>query len=161
MSITSDQFRKTMALFPTGVTVVTFPPLEGQDLGITISSLTSVSLSPPQVLFCLSKKSRVMPCMKAASFFAVNLLSAQQAQFSPYFAQHDLVEWEKVKTLRHALTGCLLLADSLGHILCEKGPIYEGGGHEIILGTVIDVYIGPVQLPLVRHAGQYLTTHSL
>jgi flavin reductase (DIM6/NTAB) family NADH-FMN oxidoreductase RutF len=47
MSITEDQFRKALGLLPTGVTVVTTPQGEGQDVGITISSFTSVSLAPP------------------------------------------------------------------------------------------------------------------
>lgn len=160
MNVTEDQFRKTLGLFPTGVTVVTAPQKGEKDIGITISSLTSVSLCPPQILFCLSKHSKTIAAFKASPYFAVNILAADQAHLSDGFANHIPLEWERVNTFRHT-TGCLLLSEALGYIVCERGPIYEGGDHEIILGAVIDLSGTSPLSPLVRQKGQYLTTHSL
>jgi len=161
MKITEDQFRKTLGLFPTGVTVVTARRQEGGDAGITISSLTSVSLQPPQILFCLSKHSKSIPAFRASRFFAVNILKATQASLSDGFAGRVPIEWEKLDTHRHSETGCLLLSEALGHIICEKGVVYDGGDHDIILGQVIDLNVAASDLPLVRQRGQYLTTCSL
>lgn len=161
MSITEDQFRKTLGLFPTGITVVTAPQEQGKDIGITISSFTSVSLSPPQVLFCLSKYSKTIPVFKNSSYFAVNILSARQSHLSAEFAKHEPIEWKTIKTHRHFATSCLLLVDALGHVICEKSAVYEGGDHEIILGKVIDVMTNPHDVPLVRQRGQYLTTQPI
>jgi len=55
----------------------------------------------------------------------------------------------------------LLISDALGHIICERGAIYDGGDHEIILSRVIDVIINPLVPPLVRQRGQYLTTQPI
>jgi len=161
MTITEDQFRKTMGLFPTGVTVVTAPNDKGDDIGITISSLTSVSLTPPQILFCLSKSSKTMPVFKATSYFAVNILSSTQSPLSDGFARHVPLGWAQLQTQRHPSTGCLLISGALGHVICEKGAIYEGGDHEIILGRVIDVIVHLQDTPLIRQRGQYLTTQAL
>lgn len=161
MTITEDQFRKTMGLFPTGVTVVTAPNGKGGDIGITISSLTSVSLTPPQILFCLSKKSKTMSVFKATSYFAVNILNAHQSSLSDGFAKHVPLDWAQIQTHRHPSTGCLLISDALGHVICEKGAIYEGGDHEIILGRVIDAIAHPQGIPLIRQRGQYLTTQTI
>ena len=161
MNISEDQFRKTMGLFPTGVTVVTAPQEQGGDIGITISSFTSVSLKPPQILFCLSKYSKTIPIFKASRYFAVNILSSTQSHLSDSFAKHVPIDWENIKTHRHRPTGCLLFSDALGHVLCEKGAIYEGEDHEIILGKVIDVAAIPHDLPLVRQQGNYLTTQPI
>src|ERR1700722_17446716 len=126
MSITEDQFRKTLGLFPTGVTVVTTP--QGQeDVGITISSFTSVSLDPPQILFCLSKYSKTAPVFKECTYFSINILCANQAYISDIFAKHIPWTREALKGFRHEKTGCLLFAGALGHIICERGSIYEGG----------------------------------
>lgn len=160
MSITEEQFRKTLGLFPTGVTIITVPDDEGNDRGITISSFTSVSLNPAQILFCLSKHSKTMPTFKASSYFAVNILDRTQSKLSDGFARHTPIEWSTLKTHRHQATGCLLFSEALGHVICEKGPIYDGGDHEIILGRVLDVTFSP-GLPLVRHRGQYLTTQPI
>ncbi|MBI2707108.1 MAG: flavin reductase family protein [Proteobacteria bacterium] len=161
MTVTEDQFRKTLGLFPTGVTIITAPQKGGQDIGITISSLTSVSLSPPQILFCLSKHSKTMPVFKASPYFAINILSESQSHLSDGFARHVPMEWEKVDTYRHSATGCLLIKDTLGYIICEKGAIYDGEDHEIIIGKVLDLEVISSASPLVRQKGQYLTTQSI
>jgi flavin reductase (DIM6/NTAB) family NADH-FMN oxidoreductase RutF len=161
MSITEDQFRKTLGLFPTGVTVVTVVDGEGKDVGITISSFTSLSLNPPQILFCLSKHSKTMPAFKAATHFAVNILTANQPHVSDGFARHITLEWEDLKTHRHEASGCLLISEALGQIVCEKVTFYEGGDHEIIVGRVIDAKVSPDHFPLVRQRGQYLTTQTI
>lgn len=160
MSITEHQFRKTLGLFPTGVAVVTTP--QGKDdVGLTISSLTSVSLLPPQILFCLSKHSKTVPVFQTASYFAVNILNANQAHVADAFAGRLPDKSKVMKVLRHIETGCLLFSGALGYIICERGPIYEGGDHHIILGHVIAVGSNAKDLPLVRQRGQYLTTQPL
>jgi len=150
-----------MGLFPTGVTVVTAPQEQGGDIGITISSFTSVSLNPPQILFCLSKYSKTIPAFKASRYFAVNILNANQSHLSDGFARRAPIDWKDIKSHRHTPTGCLLFSDALGHIICEKGSVYEEGDHEIIIGKVIDVIAVPHNLPLVRQRGQYLTIEPL
>jgi len=161
MSITEHQFRKTLGLFPTGVTVVTAPQGQDQDVCLTISSLTSVSLDPPQILFCLSKYSKTVPVFKAAPFFAINILTENQAHIADAFATHTLPKGGTLKVCRHEETGCLLFSDALGHVICERGALYEGGDHYIILGRVIAVGENVNDLPLVRQRGQYLTTRPL
>lgn len=161
MSITEDQFRKTMGLFPTGVTVVT--TLQGQeDVAITISSFTSVSLSPFQILFCLSKQSKIASVFMECPYFSVNILSAHQAHIADNFAAKRLPQTgQSLKELRDSETGCLLFSEALGYVVCERGAIYDGGDHYIILGRVIALGANFKDLPLIRQQGQYLTTQSL
>jgi 3-hydroxy-9,10-secoandrosta-1,3,5(10)-triene-9,17-dione monooxygenase reductase component len=159
MSITEDQFRKTLGLFPTGVTVITSPQ-EQEDVGVTISSLTSVSLNPPQILFCLSKYSKTAPIFKKCSYFSINILNSNQAHLADSFAKH-IPHGQKLKVLRHKETGCLLFSDALGHIICERGEVYDGGDHHIILGRVIALSANDKNHPLVRQGGQYLTTRPI
>lgn len=160
MSITEDQFRKTLGLFPSGVTVVT--TLHGQeDVGITISSFISVSLNPPQILFCLSIYSKTAPVFKDCTYFSINILSAHQAHIADSFAKHIPCTDRALKAFRHEETGCLLFSDALAHIICKRGDIYEGGDHHIILGRVMAVNTTFNGLPLVRQRGQYLTTQSI
>jgi flavin reductase (DIM6/NTAB) family NADH-FMN oxidoreductase RutF len=161
MSVTEHQFRRTMSLFPTGVTVVTTPLKDGQDVGLTISSLTSVSLEPPQILFCLSNYSRAVPVFQKASHFAINILNAEQAHLADAFARHIPQQGERLKTFRHEETGCLLFSDAMGHLVCEKGEIFESGDHYIIIGHVIAVGANFEQRPLVRQTSQYQTIQSL
>ena len=112
-------------------------------------------------MFCLSKHSKTIPIFKASRYFAVNILNATQSHISDGFAKHVPIDWETLTTHRHAKTGCLLLSEALGHVICEKGAVYEGGDHEIILGKVIDAVAAPHDLPLVRQRGHYLTTQPV
>lgn len=159
MSITEDQFRKTLGLFPTGVAIAT-TPYGDEDASLTISSLASVSLNPPQVLFCLSKHSKKAPVFVTCSHFAINILAEHQTYVSDSFAKHTPPE-RPIEICRHEETGCLLIADALGHIICERAAVYEGGDHHIILGRVIDLGAHSNDLPLVRQRGQYLTTQPI
>ena len=161
MNVTEAHFRKTLGLFPTGITVITTPLGQDKDIAITISSFTSVSLSPPQILFCLSKSSKALAFFKASHYFAVNILNETQSHLSDGFAQRIPIDWQALKSYRHSPTGCLLITESLGHVICQRGAVYEGGDHEIILGQVIDLVTNPHHLPLVRQKGQYLTTQPL
>lgn len=161
MNIREEDFRRTLGLFPTGVAIVTVAHKEGDDIGITISSFTSVSLNPPQVLFCLAKKSKTHEAFKDCSYFAVNILNAQQAHLSDSFASHVPLAWDRFKTHRHKTSGCLLISEALGHVICEKAAFYEGGDHEIILGKVIDLAASPSDFPLIRHQGKYSTSQPI
>ncbi len=161
MNNTEEQFRKVLGSFPTGVAVVTTSPAEGESIGITVSSFTSVSLEPPQVLFCLSKHSKTLPAFKAARYFAVNILSAEQSHLSNSFARRTPIEWESIKTHTHPITKCPLLSEAVGHVICEKSAVYEGGDHNIILGKAIDLVVVSENLPLIRHRGQYATLQPI
>src|SRR5947208_4084538 len=58
LMITSDQFRRVMSNFATGITVVTTHDSNGQPCGLTVNSFTSVSLDPLLVSGCFDRKLR-------------------------------------------------------------------------------------------------------
>jgi len=67
-----------MGQFLTGVTIVTAVDEQGHRVGLTANSFNSVSLSPPLVLWSLSKHSSSMQGMRSAKAWAVNILAADQ-----------------------------------------------------------------------------------
>ena len=75
------RFRDVLGRFASGVTVVTAIS-GGEPVGMTCQSFSSVSLDPPLVLFVPAKTSRAFPLMQRAGTFAVNFLSADQAELS-------------------------------------------------------------------------------
>jgi 3-hydroxy-9,10-secoandrosta-1,3,5(10)-triene-9,17-dione monooxygenase reductase component len=50
------KYRQVLGHFPTGVTVVASVH-EGEPVGLAVGSFASLSLDPPQVLFCPSARS--------------------------------------------------------------------------------------------------------
>ena len=81
--------RDAFGAFPTGVTVVTACDGDGNPIGFTANSFTSVSLNPPLLLVCLAKTSRNFATMTGAPHFAINVLSETQKDVSNTFARSD------------------------------------------------------------------------
>ena len=55
--MTLRELRDAFGTFATGVTVVTAVRPDGEPVGVTANSFTSLSLDPPLVLWCLSNRS--------------------------------------------------------------------------------------------------------
>src|SRR5437867_12986955 len=87
--ITSDQFRRVMSNFATGITVVTTHDSNGQHCGLTVNSFTSDSLDPLLVLVCFDKKLNSLQAFKDSKWFGVRMLSKRQEDLSRLFAKRD------------------------------------------------------------------------
>ncbi len=162
MNICSKNFRKTLSAFPTGVTVITTHSPDGANIGLTISSFTSVSLEPPQILFCLTNGSSVVNFFQPGQPFAVNVLSSHQAELSNHFASGVPTDWEKLSCQTHKNSACMLLDECMAHIICKVADVHKGGDHTVIVGKVTDLIRCEEQNePLVRHLSEYKGTKKL
>lgn len=152
MKIDAWAFRQAMSQFASGVTVVTTVE-NGTPYGLTASSFTSLSMDPPLVLVCLSKRLETHATIERAGVFAVNILSAAQRELGMRFAgllpdvddRFAGLEW------RSATTGAPLLNHCLAWVDCRLHAVHEGGDHSIFVGRVEAV--GEVQPgePLLYH----------
>ena len=72
-------FRQVLGQYPTGVVIVTSVSAQGEALGMTVGSFTSVSLDPPLVAFLPDKASSSWKALRESGpRFCVNVLAAQQ-----------------------------------------------------------------------------------
>lgn len=83
----SRELRNVLGCFGTGVTVVTTLDNDGQKVGLTANSFSSVSLDPPIVLWSLSKQSKSVNAFMESSRFVINVLSMEQLPLSKQFSQ--------------------------------------------------------------------------
>src|SRR5438105_10845112 len=81
-----NDFKSACSRFPSGVTITTVIGENGLPFGITVSSFTSVSLSPPIVLVCIDHKSGVLPHIAVGKHFGVNVLAEHQQELSIQFS---------------------------------------------------------------------------
>ena len=79
-SFTAHEFRDALAMFATGVTIVTARDTSGGLIGLTANSFNSVSLEPPLVLWSLAREAGSMPTFARGSHYAINILAAGQAE---------------------------------------------------------------------------------
>lgn len=136
-SVSAQEFRETLALWPSGVTVLTARDDE-ELVGMTISSFSSLSLEPPLILACLDKKAKSHDAIIGARGFAVHVLARDQEQISRGFARpgpekFDEVEWDEGEF------GAPLLPVGVARLVCAHESALDGGDHTILVGRVVDV----------------------
>src|SRR5579862_974677 len=80
------ELRNALGSFATGVTIITTRDRDGKLHGMTANSFSSVSLSPPLVLWSASLYAQSLPAFQEGKHFVVNILAYDQIELSNKFA---------------------------------------------------------------------------
>lgn len=138
IAVPVEQYKRTLAHWATGVTVLS-TVAGGEDVGITASSFTSLSISPPQVLVSVSKRLYTHNALRESGVFAVSILREEQVGWGKRFA--GLVPEVEDRfadiAVHRAETGCAILSEALGWVDCRVTHIYDGDDHSIFVGEVL------------------------
>ena len=134
-TLDSKLFKKTLGKYLTGVTIVTSTDHDGNPIGMTVNSFTSVSLQPSLVLWCIDKKQPSYNYFLNANGYAVNILSKDQNDLCYKFASQLDDKFENVNWKRSE-NGFPLVKNSLAWFDCKKWNYYSGGDHQILVGEV-------------------------
>jgi flavin reductase (DIM6/NTAB) family NADH-FMN oxidoreductase RutF len=145
------RFRQTLAQHAAGVVVVTGPG----PVGLTATSLTSVSLDPPLVSFCVGRDSTTWPDLREAETFAVNVLADDQAATASRFAGRGIDRFAAPTTWRPGPKGVPILGGTTAHVLCEPYDVIALGDHWLVVGLVVGTDLGDARDPLLYHRGRY------
>lgn len=151
--------RDALGCFGTGVTIVTTIDDEGNPLGLTANSFTSVSLDPPLVLFSLAKSSANLETFEKVGRFAINVLHIGQQPAAWRFTQRDVDRFEGVDWAVHEEGGSPILAESLASFDCSTYAIHDGGDHLIFVGKVNHAWFEPHRDPLLYFRGRFQRLH--
>ncbi len=149
----SRALRDALGEFATGVAVVTARGADGQPVGVTVNSFASVSLEPPLVLWSLGLASPSLAAFESCSHYAVNILAADQVEFSQRFSQAQEDRFVGITTTVGA-GGTPLLPGCSAWFECRNEIRYPGGDHVILVGFVVNFRREP-KAPLVFHGGRY------
>lgn len=146
--------RRAFGRFATGVTVVTARAANGDPVGFTANSFSSVSLDPPLLLVCVATAIRSYPAFSSARSFAVNVLAENQRDISNIFASRGADKFGAV-TWRAAASGAPLLDDVVAWFDCSIHQRIPAGDHGILVGR-IESFAENDQPPLGFCGGAYL-----
>jgi flavin reductase (DIM6/NTAB) family NADH-FMN oxidoreductase RutF len=154
MTVASAGFRSLMAVFPTGVAVVTTLDVDDTPWGMTCSSVCSVSVEPPTLLVCVRDGSPTLAAMLRRGSFAVNLLHHGARPVAELFAsgdpdRFDRVHWETAFGGPHLVRDAHAVAD------CRITRRHQVGTHVVVFGEVVDVTHRPGEHPLLYGMRQY------
>lgn len=145
--------RKALGSFVTGVTVVTTRGVTGKLAGLTVNSFSSLSLSPPLVLWSLAFSSSSFDAFETCSYFAVNVLAEDQMHLAERFARSGGDKFHGVST-REGVAAVPLLDGAAASFSCRSAFRHEGGDHIILIGEVL-AYEQTERAPLLYARGRY------
>lgn len=158
-AVEPDTFRSVLSHFATGVTVVT--TWDGDaPWGTTANSFSSISLRPPLVLVAFERNRRIVPYLRAAGRYAVNVLGEEQQALSDCFAG------AAVRPDRDEFCGAAwhqgdsrlpILDAAIASLECTIVDTHPAGDHDLYIARV-DVARTEAgrQLPLLYYGGRYL-----
>jgi flavin reductase (DIM6/NTAB) family NADH-FMN oxidoreductase RutF len=154
------EFRASLAMFATGVTIVTARTADGELVGLTANSFNSVSLAPPLVLWSLAQAAGSMPALSTGSHYAINILAADQKELAERFAAKREGRWAGV-AWTGGISGSPLLTGAAATFECFNRSRYEEGDHVIFVGEVERCAHRVGAAPLLFHGGRFYTEHPL
>ena len=119
-----------------------------------MNSFTSLSLDPPQFLFCLGNENGNLKSFKIKSPLNVNFLSKSQEKLSNKFAGDLLNRWSGV-SFSKAKNKVPFFKNSLGLIESYVEKKVISGDHTIIICRITDFEIFNSKKPLIYYKSKY------
>jgi flavin reductase (DIM6/NTAB) family NADH-FMN oxidoreductase RutF len=155
--VDAGAFRRALGHFLTGVTIVTTVGPDGEPVGMTANSFTSVSLDPPLVLLCVARSAASFAAMERAHRYAVHILHHDQHEVSRAFARSAADGLDKFECVAwHAgLDGLPLLDDYLARVECTVTRRVELGDHVGYIARVDVAEARDTGGPLAFFRGRY------
>ena len=158
-----DLFRQAFRRWATTVVVVTYHDDDDRPVGMTATSMSSLSADPPSLLVCINRTARAHPIITRRGAFGVDMLSIDQRPIADHCSASG-----RDKLLREAWLApddgshrSPRLTESLAHLDCVLDRSYEAFSHTILVGLIRAAWINPVEAaPLLYHGGVYTQMES-
>lgn len=153
---TAEGLRRAMQNFASSVAVVT-TAAAGRRRGMTVGSLTSLSMEPPLISFNVERDSQTREVLADADRFAAHLLGEGEAEVSDVFARPDRAGPQQLARVEHRVDdhGVPVLAAGWAVLHCGIRGRVPAGDHELVIGRVEDVELRRRAAPLLYHRRTY------
>lgn len=128
------------------------------DLAMTATSVVSVSLEPPTVLFCVHADARLAEAVQPGRTWAVSILGARAAAAADWLASPGrpaIGQLDRIEHHRGAHSGAALLAGASAWVECRTEWTKEAGSHEVVVGQVLGTALAAADAGgIVHHHGR-------
>jgi flavin reductase (DIM6/NTAB) family NADH-FMN oxidoreductase RutF len=156
--VTASDFRNAMRQLTGGVSVITAG--RGRDIsGMTVTSVSSLSVDPPALIVSINREASSWPLVKRHGFFGVNILASDQIDIAERFTgKGGLKGADRFTGARWTTraSGVPLLVGALAAIDCEVEDVVERHSHAIVIGRVLDVAVSVRTAALAYWQGRYV-----
>ena len=148
--ITHELFRRVMASFATGVTVIT-TQTRGEIRGMTANAFMSGSLDPPLCVISVGLKARMHAFLVEAGHFGVSILGRGQEALVGHFAGHPVEGID----LKYEYAGATpLFAEANASIAAKIIARHPCGDHSLFVGHIFALRHYEGRVPIVLHVGR-------
>jgi len=155
--LTADDFKAAFRNHPAGVSVVTADPGDGP-VGLTATSVFSVSANPPLLVFSLSGNSSSAPALRRAETVVVHLLGADQIELAKTFSTSGIDRFADTSIWTRLVTGEPVLPNANAWLRGKVVNQMEAGDSTVVAVQVLQVNIPDAESraaeqshPLVYH----------
>lgn len=143
---TSDQdlsaaFRTAFRHHPGGIAIIAASG-EAGPVGMTASSVASVSVTPTTVLFSLMRSSRSAVGLLDADALSVNLVNARHAGLAQTFAMHGTERFTPAEGWEYLPDGTPVLADASASLVGHVTHTVELGEAVVVVAEITEVRSG-------------------
>lgn len=145
-------YRKTLAQFATGVTIVSCMTADRAIHAMTVNSFTSISLEPPLVLWSLRRSSRRCSLFREAQNYSISILTKNQSSLADLWAKGGPGQNSLAMSQFDGET--LLVKDCLAGFECTRHQTIDAGDHTMVLGRVMAFHHNTEE-PLIYFDGSY------
>lgn len=157
----TEAFKDAFRAHPAGVAIITAKGSSGP-VGLTASSVSSVSAEPPILSFSLASTHGTAGVIAQSETVVVHLLGAENAELASLFARQGADRFGAARS-RTLPGGEPMLEDAPVALHCRIDGRIPVGGSILIAASVLEILPGtPGQEPLVYHNRTYhrLGRHS-
>ena len=154
----TGDFRGAMRNLVGAVSVITVGRGESVS-GMTVTSVSSLSLDPPSLIVSVNRASSSWPLLREHGVFGVNILNADQIDIAERFSGKDGSKGAERFAGASWITrpsGVRLLAGALASIECEAEDVIERHSHAIVIGHVRWLQISKRNSALSYWRGSYV-----
>jgi flavin reductase (DIM6/NTAB) family NADH-FMN oxidoreductase RutF len=151
VSLSADEFKLAFRNHPAGVAVITADAGDGP-VGLTATSVFSVSAEPPLLVFSISSLSSSAPTLSRADTVVVHLLSADQLAVAKLFATSGVDRFADTESWARLETGEPYLPGTPSWIRGRIINRMQAGGSTVIAVHALEAKTGDnTSAPLVYH----------
>jgi flavin reductase len=158
-AVTHAMFRRVMASFVTGVTVVT-TQVRGEIRGMTANAFMSGSLDPPLCVISVGLNARMHAFLMEAGHFGISILARGQEPLVNHFAGRPV---EGLVPHYEYAGATPLIAQTNATIAAKVIARHPCGDHSLFVGHIFALRHNPDLTPIVLHIGRLaslLHTHQ-
>lgn len=145
-----EALREAMRKWVAGVSVVTARHANLMH-GMTVNSLSSVSMDPPRIVVTLSNQTRTYRLVTESGMFGVSILSAEQQVLSDRFAGRISDDENRFDGLivDYLYENIPVIHGSLAQLACRVVHVYEMPLSSLFVAEVIDARVDSATSALV------------